>query len=228
MRRVTAVLAAASAAALMAATGIGTASASANGNGAVIKVRGITGYFASLSTGGNSLTTSAQVTVPRLSCGAGAPSFLFPEVSALVVSGDAETSVSAGLTLSCFGPSTVFEGAVLTIGSKTKSVQHQLKPGAVVTITITVKRSAATVKIAYSKTSSVSLTGKGGRPADAAFDVGVPNPVAYSPVKFSDCIINGKGLAAFKPQAWASVTKSGKVDGKVSALSAGKNFTVSE
>jgi hypothetical protein len=216
MRRITATLAAVITAALVIGTGAGTAAASpAAAAGQPVKEHGVAGYHVSLGKSITALTASAQVTVPRSSCGSG---IFSPVVSAQFFVGKAETTASVALTLGCFGRPPVYGDAVLTVGTKTKNVRHPLKPGAVVTMTVTVRGSA----------SSFSREGTAGRPAGTQFIVALPDPPGYSPVKFSACTVNGKKLAAFNPGAWESVTRSGKVNGNVSRLTDGKDFTVSE
>jgi hypothetical protein len=166
MRRITATLAAVITAALVIGTGAGTAAASpAAAAGQPVKEHGVAGYHVSLGKSITALTASAQVTVPRSSCGSG---IFSPVVSAQFFVGKAETTASVALTLGCFGRPPVYGDAVLTVGTKTKNVRHPLKPGAVVTMTVTVRGSATVVKIAYSKTSSVSLEGTAGRPAPSS------------------------------------------------------------
>jgi hypothetical protein len=142
--------------------------------------------------------------------------------------GTGEHTASIALDLGCFGPLPVYGDAVLVVGSKNKNVQHPLKPGAVVTIVVTINHSAVSVEIVYSKKSSASLKGPGGRPATALLGAALPDPPPYSPIKFAQSTINGKALAAYKPGAYESVTRSGKVDGKPSAITAhGTAFTIS-
>lgn len=213
--------------ALVPVTGLAPAAAgTAPAAGTATKEPGLAGYHFSVGKTVTSMTIQGKITVPSVQCGSAANAFS-PGVSSQYLVGTGEHTALVQLDLSCFGGIPVYGDAVLVLGSQTKNVQHPLKPGAVVTVTIFLGHSSSSVKIAYSKTSGASLKGGGTRPAEGQFTVALPDPPRYSPVKFSQCTVNGKSLSSFKPGVWESVTRSGKVNGKTSALSHGTDFTVS-
>jgi hypothetical protein len=225
MRRVAEVLAAVVMTALMSVAWLGSAVASTVPRPAVLKLHGVAGYHVTAAKGVTSMTVRTVVTVPKSDCGSG----VFSEaVTTQYFVGTSEHTASVALDLGCFGPLPVYGDAVLVVGSKNKNVYHPLKPGAAVTIVVTINHSAVSVEIVYSKKSSVSLKGPGGRPATALLGAALPDPPPYSPIKFAQSTINGKALAAYKPGAYESVRGSGKVDGKPSAITVhGTAFTIS-
>jgi hypothetical protein len=226
MRRRPVMLAGVLAAGLALGAGITSGPASAAvPAGTATKVHGVAGYHLTVRKNVRSLTVQAEIKVPGSSCGSGAFTYS-PEVAVQYVTGHATRDVSASLVLGCYAGLPVYGDAVLVAGSKTKDVPRQLKAGEVVTITLSVRSSGASVKVTYPD-ASATLRAKGGRPAEVQFAVALPSPPRYSPVRFSGCKLNGRKLAHYKPAKWESVTSSGRVDGKVSALSHGTNFSVS-
>jgi hypothetical protein len=190
----------------------------------VVKEHGLAGYHA--ATRGRSVTVRGKITVPRASCGRGAFAYA-PEIVARYYVGHGLKLASVGLSLACDLGVPVYGDASLSINGRTKVVSHPLRAGQTVAITIAVTRSRTTVTIAYSARSSASLKGAGGRPYDAQYLVALVRPPSYRPVKFSACTINQRKLSALHPGAWESVTKSGRVDGRVSRITKGTAFTVS-
>jgi hypothetical protein len=190
----------------------------------VIKEHGLAGYHA--TTHGSSVTVRGKITVPRASCGRGAFAYA-PEIVARYYVGHGLKLASVSLSLACDLGVPVYGDASLSVNGRTKVVSHPLRAGQTVAITIAITRSRTTVTIAYSARSSASLRGAGGRPYDAQYLVALVRPPSYRPVRFSACTVSRRDLSALHPGAWESVTKSGKVDGKVSRITKGTTFTVS-
>lgn len=210
-------------AALVASTGLATAAARPEVT--AVRELDLAGYH--FTVGSSSFAAQAHITAPRSSCGTGKTNAYAPGVVVHYHSGTSLETAEVTLAFGCAFGASIPGYATLEVGSKSKPVSHPLSPGQTVTITVTVKGSGVTAKIAYSKSDTASLAGGGGRPADAAFEVALPSPPRYSPIKFTHCTGNGKKLSSFHPGAWEGVNSSGKVTGKISPISNGTNFTVS-
>jgi hypothetical protein len=213
----------AASAALAAATG--PAGASTSPVTAATKELFLAGYHFTAGKGTTSLTVKGSITVPTISCGSGDHVFT-PEVVAHYYVGTSLDTASAQIALGCVSGIPGYGGTVLDVGNKTVNVPHQVSPSEKVAITITITKSSASVKIAYSTTASDSNAG--GTPYDAEYPVALPSPPTYSPVKFSGCTVNGKSLASYKPGAWEAVNDSGKVIGNPSKITNGTAFSVTE
>jgi hypothetical protein len=183
----------------------------------------LAGYHFTVSKATTSLTLKGDIVVPSVSCGSGVYVFA-PQVVAHYYVGSNLDTVSAALGLGCTDGIPAFGDPVLLVGSKTVNGTHQVTAGEKVAITITIGKSAASVRLVYSST--LSDSGQGGRPHDGQYSVALPTPPRYGPVKFSGCTVNGKSLASRGPGAWEGVNKSGKVTGVPSKISGGTGFTV--
>ena len=208
--------------ALVSATGLAAASTSP-ATGAT-KELFLAGYHFTVSKT-TSLTVKGSIKVPTITCGNG-DYVLAPQVVVHYHVGNNLDTASAQLGLGCTSGFPVYGDPVLLVGNKTVNIQHQVTPGETVAITITITKSTASVKIAYSTTGTDS--GTGGSPADAQYSVALPAPPAYSPVKFSGCTANGKDLSSYNPGAWQAVNKSGKALGTPSKITSGTVFSVTE
>lgn len=172
------------------------------------------------------MTLQSTIKIPRSTCGRN--TFVYsPQVVIRYHIGTGVKVASVQLALGCaFGIMTNGD-AVLQVNGHDKVIPHPLRPGQSVTVVVSVTRSRAITKIIYSKHSSASLSGHGGRARDGRYTVALPKPPRYGPVRFSGCRVNGRKLGSLRPGAWNAINKAGKITGRVSRLSHGTAFTVS-
>jgi hypothetical protein len=174
---------------------------------------------------GPALTVHGAITVPRVSCNTGAFG-LAPQILVRYYVGTGLKVASASLALTCDFGIPIYGNASLLVNNRTKVVPHPLRPGQTVAVTVTIRRSAATVQISYPGHSSATLRGAGGRPFDGQFSAAMARPPRYAPISFTGCRVDGRTLAAVRPGAWIAVDRHNHVIGRPSRLSHGTNFTI--
>jgi hypothetical protein len=210
--------------ALTLAAGLALASGLAPAAASTSRALFIAGYHFTAPRGGT-LTVHGTIKVPRSTCGLGA--FVFaPEVEAKYYVGTGLKVASVTLGLGCAAGVPHGGDPVLLVDSRSRTVHHQLRAGQTVSVTITITRSGASAKLAFSRRSSVTVHGPGGRPRDGEFVVNVPKPPRYSPVRFTGCTVDGRKLSSVRPAAWEAVNRHHQVIGRTSRLSHGTAFTV--
>jgi hypothetical protein len=174
---------------------------------------------------GSSLTIHGAITVPKVSCNTGTFG-LAPQVLVRYYVGTGLKVASASLALTCDFGIPIYGDASLLVNNRTKVIPHPLQPGQTVAVTVTIRRSGASVQISYPDHSSASLRGAGGRPFDGQFSATMAKPPRYAPIRFTSCTVDGRTLAAVRPGAWVAVDRHNHVIGQPSKLSHGTNFTV--
>jgi len=175
---------------------------------------------------GSTLTVRGRITVPHSSCGLGTYVFA-PEIEARYYVGTGLKVASVTLAMGCADGVSYGGDPELLVDSHNRTVHHQLQAGETVGVVITITRSGSSAKISFSRRSSVTVHGPGGRPKDGVFVNDVPRPPRYGPVKFAACLVNGRRLASLRPSAWTAVNRHHAVIGRTSRLSHGTAFTVS-
>jgi hypothetical protein len=204
--------------------GAGLAGA-ASGPG-VVKEPGLAGYHFAVSKSATSLTAKGTITLPNLNCAAGSSNVFAPQIVVNYLVGTSEETAEVSLGLTCASGIAVYGQPSVEVGSKNETAPQRLGAGEQVTVTIAISASKSSATVTAGK-QTATLTNGGGRPAQAQYSVVLPDPPKYSPVKFSQCTVDGKDLSTVKPGGWEGVSKSGQVIGKISAISGGTSFTVS-
>lgn len=106
--------------------------------------------------------------MPKVSCNTGTFG-LAPQVLVRYYVGAGLKVASASLALTCDFGIPIYGDASLLVNNRTKVIPHPLQPGQTVAVTVTIRRSGASVQISYPDHSSASLRGAGGRPFDGQF-----------------------------------------------------------
>jgi hypothetical protein len=210
--------------ALLAAAGLALAVGVAPA-GASTKQLYLAGYHFNAPKG-STLTVRADITVPNSSCASG--DYVYsPQVVVRYYVGTGLKVASVLLGLGCAFGSAVPGAPVLAVDGHVKNVTHLLSVGETVGVVITIKRSRASATLVFSRHSSATETGPGGKSKDVQYSVALPKPPRYRPVRFADCTANGRRLSSFRPGSWEGINPHGKVLGKVSRISRGTSFSVS-
>ena len=188
----------------------------ASGQARALSVKSSTvfaGYQATVA--GGSATSSAQYKLPKLSC-TSATSGITPVAGADVNIGGTVTFSSAFAFAICQNGKAVYFPALLINGSETNYTSTAFHAGNVIKVSTKVTAAGTTVSVRDVTTGvTKKLTGPGEKgtvayigDSDVTFsgaEVGVPN---FGTLTFTNCLVNGKALAAAHPAKYQRVNGS--------------------
>jgi hypothetical protein len=205
----------------------GSATASVSAPNAASKRVGLAGYHFRVS-GISRLHVRGTFIVPTSTCGKAARHYQL-QIGAGFRRGSYREDAIVVVALRCKGGVQSTGSAQLVAGHFAVDPAARIKAGERLTIAVTVERDRSAARLGLPGGKSDYLSGRGGTPegGDYALTISSPRPPHFSTVTFSNCTVNRSDLTAFHPDAWRSVTSSGKVDGKVSPLTDGTSFTIS-
>jgi hypothetical protein len=205
-----------------------TASAAAAGSGVrVLSDRvGLAGYHFRVS-GVSRLHVRGTFTVPTSTCASAARHYQL-QIGAGFKSGSSREDAIVIVALRCKSGTQGIGSVQLVAGYHVIDPGTRIKAGESVTIAVTAENGHSAARIGLPNGRSDYVSGPGGSPrgGDYALTISSPRPPHFSIVAFSNCTVNRLDLSRFRPGVWESVTTSGKVDGRVSALRDGTRFTI--
>lgn len=204
----------------------GTAMAAGSSTRVLSDKVGLAGYHFRVS-GISRIHVRGTFTVPTSTCGSAARHYQL-QIGAGFKSGLAREDAIVVVALRCKSGTQGVGSVQLVAGYHVIDPATPIRAGERVTIAVTVEsdRSAARIGLPGGKSDYISGAGGSPRGGDYALTISSPRPPHFSPVRFSNCTVNRKDLSSFHPKVWESVTSSGKVDGRVSSLRDGTNFTI--
>ena len=197
---------------------------------AASRSRTFAGYQAAV-TAGSATTLAATFTVPALSCTT-AERGITPDAG--VAANKFKTASIAGVLIGCARGKAIYFPFLVANGAESDYTTVHLSAGDVINLSASVTTSGITVQVTDT-TKNVSVTNTitgAGASADAAWIgddsavsntgalLGVPN---FGKLTFTNCLIDGKALGGWHPQAYQRVNSTGVVQIATGALSAGGN-----
>ena len=186
---------------------------------AASRSRTFAGYQAAV-TAGSATTLAATFTVPALSCTT-AERGITPDAG--VATNKFKTASIAGVLIGCAGGKAIYFPFLVANGAESDYTTVHLSAGDVINLSASVTTSGITVQVTdVTKNVSVTNTITGaGASADAAWIgddsavsntgalLGVPN---FGKLTFTNCLIDGKALGGWHPQAYQRVNGRGTVE----------------
>jgi hypothetical protein len=187
--------------------------------GSVTSNRDFAGYQTGV-TAGSATSSAASFTVPKLSCTT-AGRAIAPDVG--VAANKFKTASVAGVSVGCANGKAVYFPFLVANGAEADYASTRFSAGDVINLSASVTTSGITVQVTdATKNVSVATTITGaGASANAAWigddswssssgtRLGVPN---FGKLTFTNCLIDGKSLGSWHPQAYQRVNSRGTVE----------------
>ena len=184
-----------------------------------ISNRDFAGYETTVTTG-SATVSAASFTVPTLSCTT-KDRAIAPDVG--VAANKFKTASVAGVSIGCANGKAVYFPFLVANGAEADYASTHFSAGDVINLSASVTTSGITVQVTdATKNVSVATTITGaGASANAAWigddswssstgaRLGVPN---FGKLTFTNCLIDGKSLGSWNPQAYQRVNGSGTVE----------------